>query len=183
MRRALLSSDDWILLYMLLSVTLFESVQPNSEYKKMPSVKPRINVVMEQDTFDVISEYCELAGVSRSKFLSESAAKASHALAKLLPLMRIAKQMDDHTKEAADSVLSDAKFGLLDLERSIGVDIGYLLEIAGASDCAAVSLPAAASTAEASELPPSINKGVRVSEKEPKSKDKSNIYSIFKNEE
>lgn len=144
----------------------------------MPSVKPRINVVMEKEVFDIISEYCELAGISKSKFLSDAASQASHALLKLLPLMRVAKQMDDHAKATADLMLNDAKFDLLSIERDLGINIGYLLDSAASADSAAVSLPAAACTEADAAHPPSINKGVRFSEKESKSKDKSNIYSI-----
>jgi hypothetical protein len=148
----------------------------------MPSLKPRVSVVLEQEDFDVISEYCELAGVSRSKFLADTARGARPMLLKLIKLMAVAKNMDEHSKQVAEFALNDARFGLISVERDLNIEINQLLEFDPTTDAHAhaVSLPAAAEACGAVDsVAPSINKGVRFSEKEPESEEKSNIYSIL----
>lgn len=139
----------------------------------MPTNKPRVNVVMEQDVYDVISEFCKLSKRSMSSFLAQSAADSAPIIAKLIPLLRVAEQMNEETRRATAAVMEKLDS---DLESSISsLMAAAVTPIANRpSDCDDVSAAGLESV-----LPPSINKGVRFSEKEAESKDKSNIYSIL----
>lgn len=104
----------------------------------MPTAKPRINVVMEQPTYDVIKEFCLLSNRSMSSFLAETVEEAVPVLSKLIPLLRVAKDMSEHSRHIIDGALGK-------IEGDISVCLDQLLLNASASR-AAVSLPAAAST-------------------------------------
>lgn len=139
----------------------------------MPTNKPRVNVVMEQDVYDVISEFCKLSKRSMSSFLAQSAEDSVPFLSKLIPLLRLTDSMNEETRLATSAVLERLNS---DLESGISsLMLNAVPSIANRpSDCDEEQQSGFARV-----LPPSINKGVRFSEKEAESKDKSNIYSIL----
>lgn len=105
----------------------------------MPTAKPRINVVMEQPTYDVIKEFCLLSNRSMSSFLAETVEEAVPVLSKLIPLLRVAKDISEHSSHVIGEALEK-------IEGDISVSLDQLLPNALTAR-AAVSLPAAASTA------------------------------------
>jgi hypothetical protein len=106
----------------------------------MPTNKPRVNVVLEPEVYAVLNEFCSLSKRSMSSFLAESANDAVPMLNQLLPLLRVASQMSEHSKSVAqrvlDKIVSDTELGLSQL-------LTQFPDLA-TPDASAVSLPAAA---------------------------------------
>lgn len=134
----------------------------------MATSKPRVTVVLDQETNAIIREFCELSGISVSAFISQSMAKASSTLEQVIPLLKVAKSMDDHATAMASHILGDAKADLSAISRTLDIDIQDLSEYLGASPEHAGVAPAARVSGDS--LPPYINKGVnsnRVSTENP----------------
>lgn len=106
----------------------------------MPTNKPRVNVVLEPEVYAVLNEFCTLSNRSMSSFLAESANDAVPMLNQLLPLLRIASQMSEHSKSVTKGVLGKITS---DMEAGISQLFAQFPELAN-PDASAVSLPAAA---------------------------------------
>lgn len=65
----------------------------------MPTHKPRIQVTLDQDVYDIIKKYSEISGQSMSGFVSQTLVQASPALAHLTEIMSVAANMSSAAQE------------------------------------------------------------------------------------
>lgn len=86
-------------------VTLHDSVTPTNRIETMPTNKPRVNVVLEPEVYATLHEFCTLSKRSMSSFLAESASEAVPMLNQLLPLLRVASHMSEHSKSVTEGIL------------------------------------------------------------------------------
>lgn len=84
----------------------------------MSTTKPRVTVNLDPDVYAVLLEFCRLSKRSMSSFLADSASDAAPILAQLLPVLRVAAQMNEDTKDAVAAVMHKFKS---DLDSQLGV--------------------------------------------------------------
>lgn len=82
----------------------------------MPTAKPRVNVVLEQASFDLLTEFASSQGVSRSSVLADLWETASPVMARVLKMVREVQRAKDSVREGIRAAAIEAESKVLPLQ-------------------------------------------------------------------
>lgn len=72
----------------------------------MPTVKPRVNVTLPQDEYDLLRKFCSMSGLSMSGYLSQVVSMSIPQLRALVDVVEVARSLEGEALEAFDRELS-----------------------------------------------------------------------------
>ena len=82
----------------------------------MPTAKPRVNVVLDQSSFDLLTEFAASQGVSRSSVLADLWETASPVMARVLKMVREVQRAKDSVREGIRAAAIEAESKVLPLQ-------------------------------------------------------------------
>ena len=134
----------------------------------MATSKPRVQVTLDQDVYDVIKSHASLTGSTMSGFISSAMEQAAPQLSALNKVLLMADQLSADAKAA---FMAEWAAGSADLT-------ALLKEYTPSDDAIARVAPAASDAPSDGSSPLSINKGVRFSDQGaiPAKNGSKNIY-------
>ena len=136
----------------------------------MPTAKPRVNVVLDQSSFDLLTEFAASQGVSRSSVLAELWETASPVMARVLKMVREVQRAKDSVREGIRAAAIEAESKVLPLQHEALLNLDLFEEaIKDMLIASEGTQPGAVGSAHARtvadgdqvEKPPSSNTGVR----------------------
>ena len=120
----------------------------------MATKKPRVQVTLDRDVYDVIKAHAFLTGSTMSGFISEAMGQAAPSLAALNKVLKM-----------ADSLSEEAKAAFMNDLALAGADCAHLMREFSPSETAIARVAPAAGDAVSDGVSPlAINKGVRFSD-------------------
>lgn len=94
----------------------------------MPTVKPRIAITLEQETYDVIARFAELQSRSKGAVVSDLLESVLPPLRRTIALLEAAQQAPEHVKQGLRSVVEATHDDLLKLAGSGNQQLDMLLQ-------------------------------------------------------
>lgn len=107
----------------------------------MPTVKPRIAITLEQETFDVIARFAELQSRSKGAVVAELLEAVLPPLRRTIALLEAAQQAPEHVKQGLRSVVEATHDDLLKLAGSGNQQLDMILQGLAAAGAEGGSTP------------------------------------------
>lgn len=82
----------------------------------MPTAKPRVNVVLDQSSFDLLTEFAASQGVSRSSVLADLWETASPVMARVLKMVREVQRAKESVRDGIRAAAIEAEAKVLPLQ-------------------------------------------------------------------
>lgn len=144
----------------------------------MPTAKPRVNVALTQQDYDLLTAFAASQGVSRASVLVELWQMAAPVMARVLKLMQEAERAKASVKEGIREAAIEAEARVMPLHREMLLNLDMfeeairdvIVEAGGISDPAGVGGGVRSATPPTDDgegrtnEPPSSNTGVRFPE-------------------
>lgn len=83
----------------------------------MPTAKPRVNVTMNQDDYDLLSAFAARQGVSRSEILVDLWQMAAPVMARILKLLEEAERAKESVRDGIRQAAAEAELQMMPLAR------------------------------------------------------------------
>ena len=83
----------------------------------MPTAKPRVNVTMNQDDYDLLSAFAARQGVSRSEILVDLWQMAAPVMARVLKLLEEAERAKESVRDGIRQAAEEAELQMMPLAR------------------------------------------------------------------
>ena len=83
----------------------------------MPTAKPRVNVTMNQDDYDLLSAFAARQGVSRSEILVDLWQMAAPVMARVLKLLEEAERAKESVRDGIRQAAAEAEMQMMPLAR------------------------------------------------------------------
>lgn len=80
----------------------------------MPTQKHRVNVTLEQGTYDLLGQLAHLRGCSRSALVREFLAASEPMMRRTALLLAAARDLDEHSAMEFERMLGDAESEVID---------------------------------------------------------------------
>lgn len=107
----------------------------------MPTVKPRIAITLEQETFDVIARLAELQSRSKGAVVADLIESVLPPLRRTIALIEAAQQAPEHVKAGLRSVVEATHDDLLKIAGSGNQQLDMLLQELSSAGSQAGSTP------------------------------------------
>ena len=129
----------------------------------MPTAKPRVNVTMNQDDYDLLSAFAARQGVSRSEILVDLWQMAAPVMARVLKLLEEAERAKESVRDGIRQAAEEAELQMMPLAREALANLDLfeeairqaMREAGGVADGdGGERLPAATQAASAKSKPP-----------------------------